>query len=186
MAAFAFARMQFAGRDRLFPLMLSTMMLPGVVTMIPSYVLFKSFGWVNTILPLIVPSFFAVGAFNIFLLRQFFRGIPRELDEAAILDGAGYWTIYWRLILPLSGPALATVAMFTFIGTWRDFMGPLLYLNNVESQTLELGLSSYNSLESSKWHLVMAGSVLVLIPLLLIFLLGQRYFIKGIATTGLK
>lgn len=186
MAAYAFSRLQFPGRERAFALLLSTMMLPGVVTMIPSYVLYKYLGWINTFLPLTVPAFFAVGAFNIFLMRQFFLGIPRELDEAALLDGASHGTIFGRVILPLSGPVLATVGIFTFIGTWRDFMGPLLYLNDVDKQTLELGLQSYNALTSSKWHLIMAGSVLVLIPLLIIFLIGQKAFIKGVAMTGMK
>ncbi|MBS1724795.1 MAG: carbohydrate ABC transporter permease [Armatimonadetes bacterium] len=187
MVAYAFARMKFVARDKLFLLVLSTMMLPGVVTMIPTYVLYKELHWVNTFLPLTVPAFLGGGAFNIFLLRQFMMGIPRDLDEAAKIDGAGHWTVYWRVLLPLCGPALATVGLFTFIGAWRDFMGPLLYLNDPAKQTLELGLNTYNSMQTtSPWHLIMAASVLVTLPLMVIFFIGQRFFIKGIAMTGIK
>ena len=184
--AYAFARIDFMGKDRLFLVLLSTMMLPGIVTMIPSYVLFAKIGWVDTFLPLTVPAFFGGGAYNIFLLRQFYLTLPRELDEAAILDGASHWTIFTRIILPLSGPALATVGIFCFIGSWRDFMGPLLYLNDPAKQTLELGLRTYQSMHNEQWHLLMAGSVLVSIPLIILFFVGQRFFIKGIALTGLK
>ena len=184
--AYAFARLRFPGRDRLFLLLLSTMMLPGIVTMIPTYVLFAKIGWVNSFKPLTIPAFFGGGAFNIFLLRQFIMGIPMELDEAAVLDGASHWTIYSRIILPLSGAALATVGVLCFIYNWKDFMGPLLYLNDPALQTNELGLSTYNSLQASKWHLVMAGSVMVMIPIVIIFFVGQRYFVKGLAMTGGK
>jgi multiple sugar transport system permease protein len=183
--AYGFARIPFTGRDRLFMVLLGTMMLPGIVTMIPQYVLFANVGWVNTFLPLTVPAFFG-SAFFIFLLRQFYMGIPRELDEAAILDGAGHWTIFSRIIAPNSKPALITVAMFTFMGTWRDFMGPLLYLNDPDKQTLEIGLRTYTALRAEKWHLLMAASVLVVIPLIIIFFIGQRYFVKGIVMTGGK
>lgn len=184
--AYAFARLKFPGRDRLFLLLLSTMMLPGIVTMIPTYVLFAKIGWVNSFKPLTIPAFLGGGAFNIFLLRQFILGIPRELDEAAVLDGASHWTIYSRIILPLSSAALATVGVLCFIYNWKDFLGPLLYLNDPGLQTNELGLSTYNSLQASKWHLVMAGSVLVMIPIIIIFFVGQRYFVKGLAMTGGK
>jgi multiple sugar transport system permease protein len=184
--AYAFARLKFAGRDRLFLVLLATMMLPGIVTMIPTYVLFAKLGWVNSFLPLTVPAWFGGGAFNIFLLRQFYLGIPRELDEAAFLDGANYWTIFSRIILPLSGPALATVGIFAFMYNWKDFMGPLLYLNDPELQTNELGLSTYNALQSAQWELIMAGSVIVMVPLVVLFFIGQRYFIKGIVMTGGK
>ena len=186
LVAYAFARLRFRGRDRLFVLLLSTMMLPDIVTMIPTYVLYKHLHWVDTFNPMIVPAFFGGGAFNIFLLRQFFMGIPRELDEAAILDGANQSVIFWRIILPNSGAALATVGIFAFIFNWRDFMRPLLYLNAPEKQTLELGLRTYQSLNQEKWELLMAGSVLVMIPLLVLFLLGQRYFVRGIVMTGGK
>jgi len=186
LAAFAFARLRFPGRDRLFLVLLSMMMLPGIVTMIPTYVMFSRVGWVNTFLPLIVPAFFAVNAFNVFLLRQFFMGLPRELDEAAQIDGASFWTIYWRVVMPLSKPALATVGLFSLNAGWRDFMGPLLYLNDPSKQTLEVGLSTYQSLYGAEWHLLMAGSTLVALPLILIFFLGQRYFVKGVVMSGLK
>ena len=167
-------------------LLLATMMLPGIVTMIPTYVLYARIGWVNSFLPLTVPAWFGGGAFNIFLLRQFYLGIPRELDEAAFLDGASYFTIFSRIIMPLSGPALATVGIFAFMYNWKDFMGPLLYLNDPELQTNELGLSTYNALQAAQWHLIMAGSVLVMIPIIILFLIGQKYFVKGIAMTGGK
>lgn len=186
MAAYAFARLDFAGRDRLFLVLLSTMMLPGIVTMIPTYVMYAQVGWVNTFKPLIVPAFFGGGAFNIFLLRQAYLQIPRELDEAAFLDGAGYWTIFSRILVPLAMPTIITVGIFTFMGTWRDFMGPLLYLNDPDMQTLEIGLRTYTALQSEKWHLLMAGSVMVMIPIIILFFIGQRYFVKGIVMTGGK
>lgn len=186
MVAYAFARLRFRGRDRLFPLFLATMMLPGIVTQIPTYLLFKELHWVNTALPLMVPAWFGGGAFNIFLLRQFFMGLPRELDEAAIIDGASHFRIWGQIVMPLSVPALVTVGLFAFVGTWRDFMGPLIYLNDTEKQTLELGLATYNSLRAQEWHLIMAGSVLVTIPLIILFFVGQKSFIKGISMSGLK
>lgn len=186
MAAYAFARLRFPGRDRLFLILLSTMMLPGIVTMIPTYVMYSKLGWVNTYYPLTLPAYFAIAAFSVFLLRQFFMGIPRELDEAAQLDGAGYLTVFARIVLPLARPALATVALFSVMNGWRDFMGPLLYLNDPRLQTLEVGLNSYNSLHGNEWHLVLAGSVLVALPLIVIFFLGQRFFIKGVVMSGLK
>jgi len=186
LVAFSFSRLRWPGRDRLFIVLLGTMMLPGIVTMIPSYLMFKYFHWINTPWPLIVPAFFGGGAYNIFLLRQFFLGIPRDLDEAALIDGASYWTIFWQVIMPLSKSALATVGVLAFIYNWRDFMGPLIYLNEAEKQTLEIGLSTYNSLNQLQWNLLMAGSVLVMIPLIVIFFLGQRYFVKGISMTGIK
>ncbi len=186
LVAYAFSRLKFRGRDRLFVLLLSTMMLPGIVTMIPTYVLYKYLHWVDTFYPLWVPAWFGGGAFNIFLMRQFFMGIPRELDEAAILDGAHHSTIFWRILLPNAGAALATVGIFAFIGAWKDFMGPLIYLNDPNKQTLEDGLRTYQSLQSEKWELLMAGSVLVMIPLVILFLVGQRFFVKGIVMSGIK
>ena len=186
MAAYGFARVEFAGRDRLFLVLLATMMLPGIVTMIPTYVMYARIGWINTFKPLIVPAFFGGGAFNIFLLRQFYLGIPRELDEAAFLDGANHWTVFSKVLLPLTKPALVTVGVFSFMGAWRDFTGPLLYLNEPEQQTLEVGLRTYAALRAEKWHLLMAGSVLVVIPIIIIFFMGQKSFIKGIVMTGGK
>jgi multiple sugar transport system permease protein len=186
LVAYAFARLRFRGRDKLFLVMLSTMMLPAIITIIPSYLLFARLHWVNTFLPLIVPAWFGGGAFNIFLLRQFFLSIPRELDEAALLDGASHFTIWRKIIMPLSKTALATVGVFAFIYNWRDFLGPLIYLNDTSKQTLELGLSTYNSIQQEKYHLLMAGSVLVMLPLVILFLVGQRYFVKGIVMSGIK
>jgi multiple sugar transport system permease protein len=184
--AYPFARLKFRGRDRLFIVLLATMMLPGIVTQIPTYILFKYLHWIDTYYPLIIPAWFGGGAYNIFLLRQFFMGIPRELDEAAILDGASYATIFWRILMPNAGPALATVGIFSLVFNWKDFMGPLIYLNSPEKQTLEMGLRTFQTLQSEKWELLMAGSVVVMIPLLAIFLLGQRYFVKGIVMSGIK
>jgi ABC-type glycerol-3-phosphate transport system permease component len=186
LVAYGFARLRFRGRDRLFILMLSTMMLPTIITIIPSYLIFARLHWVNTFLPLIVPAWFGGGAFNVFLLRQFFLTVPRELDEAALIDGASHVTIWWRIIMPLSKTALATVGVFAFIYNWRDFLGPLIYLNDTSKQTLELGLATYNSIQQEKYHLLMAGSVLVMLPLVAIFLIGQRYFVKGIVMSGIK
>jgi len=153
--------------------------------MIPSYVIFARLGWVNTYLPLVVPSFFAA-AYNVFLLRQFFLNLPRELDEAAMLDGASPWEIFARIVLPLSGPALMTVGIFAFIYNWRDFMGPLLYLNEPDKLTLETGLRLYQSQNDDQWHLIMAASTLVSVPLVVLFFLGQKAFIRGIVMTGGK
>jgi multiple sugar transport system permease protein len=186
MVAYAFARLKFRGRDRLFVIMLSTMMVPPIITLIPSYLLFAKMHWVNTFLPLTVPAWFGGGAFNIFLLRQFFMSIPRELDEAALLDGAGHFTIWSRITLPLSKAALATVGVFAFIYAWRDFLGPLIFLNDTSKQTLELGLQTFNAAQQQKYHLLMAGSVMVMIPLILIFFLGQKYVVKGIVMSGIK
>jgi multiple sugar transport system permease protein len=185
LVAFGFARLRFPGRDRLFVLLLATMMLPGIVTMIPSYIGFRYLHWIDTLYPLVVPAYFA-GAFNVFLLRQFFLTLPRELDEAARIDGATYFQVYWRVLLPLTKPALVTVALFSFIGHWKDLMGPLIYLNSTEKQTLELGLRTFQTIRGTEWNLLMAGSVIVLVPLLVLFFLGQRYFIQGIVTSGLK
>jgi ABC-type glycerol-3-phosphate transport system permease component len=189
LVAYGFSRLRFKGRDTLFLVCVSTMMLPGQVTMIPLYVLYSHLGWIDTFFPLIVPSFFG-SPFFIFLLRQFFMTIPSELDEAAVLDGASHFRIYWNLILPLSKPALATVVIFTFIGSWNDFMGPLIYLNSPENATLTLGLSLLkNRLVTSgamQWNLLMAASVLMLVPNVVIFFLAQKQFIKGILLTGLK
>jgi len=186
LVAYPFARLKFRGRDRLFVLLMSTMMLPGVVMMIPNFLVFREFHWIDTKLPLTIPAFFGGGAFNIFLMRQFFMGIPREMDEAAILDGANHATIFWKVIMPNSTAALATVGIFAFIYNWKDFMGPLVYLNSPENQTLELGLRTYQTLNNERWELMMAASVLVTIPLIVIFFAGQKYFSRGIVMTGGK
>ena len=167
--------------------MLGTLMLPYHVTLIPQYVLFLNLGWVDTILPLVVPKFLAADAFFIFLMVQFFRGIPRELDEAAMMDGCGPWRIYWRIMLPLSMPVLATAAIFSFIWTWDDFFGPLIYLNDIAHYTVPAGLRAFvDSTGKSDWGALFAMSVLSLVPVFLFFLFFQRLLIQGIATTGMK
>lgn len=189
LVAYGFSRLQFRGRNKLFGLCVATMLLPGQVTIIPLYVLFAKLGWVDTFLSLIVPAFFG-SPFYIFLLRQFFMTIPYEYDEAALLDGANRFRIYWNVILPLARPALATVVVFSFIGCWNDFFNPLIYINSFEKATLTLGL---NLLKTqiigsgvTQWHLIMAASVLVLIPNIVVFFLAQRHFMKGINVGGLK
>ncbi|ODT69445.1 MAG: sugar ABC transporter permease [Pelagibacterium sp. SCN 63-23] len=187
LAAYAFARLEFAGRRFWFAMMLMTLMLPYQVTLIPQYVLFLNLGWVNTFLPLVVPKFLAADAFFIFLMVQFFRGIPRELDEAARMDGAGPWRIYWKIILPLSTPVLATAAIFTFIWTWDDFFGPLIYLSDLRQYTVMLGLRTFtDSTGMSDYGGMFAMSVLSLVPIFVFFLFFQRLLIEGIATTGMK
>jgi multiple sugar transport system permease protein len=183
--AYGFSRLRFPGRERLFMLLLATMMLPSIVTLIPSFIGFRYLHWIDTLNPLIVPSFFS-GAFNVFLLRQFLLTMPRELDEAARLDGASFFQIYWCILMPLCRPALVTVGLFNFIFAWKDFMGPLIYLNSTSNQTLELGLRTFQTMHGTDWNFLMAGSVIVLIPLLILFFAGQKYFVQGIVMSGLK
>ena len=187
MAAYAFARLDFKFKNFWFAMMMMTLMLPGQVTIIPQYVLFRDLGWINTILPLVVPKFLAVDAFFIFLMVQFFRGIPRELDEAAMMDGAGPWRIYWKIMLPLSVPVLVTAAIFTFIWTWDDFFAPLIFLNRMQDYTVTLGLRTFvDSTGESDFGGLFAMSVLSIVPIFLFFLIFQRFLIEGIATTGMK
>lgn len=188
--AYGFARFRFPGRDPLFFLVLSTMMLPWQVTIVPTFLLFRYLGWINTFLPLTVPSFFGGGAFFIFLLRQFFLTIPKDLDEAAKLDGASSVRIFWNIILPLSKTALATVAIFSFIQHWNEFIGPLIFLNSTEKFTLSIGLRYFqaNPFEGDEPReaILMAASLIVAMPPLLLFFFAQKYFVRGIVTTGLK
>jgi multiple sugar transport system permease protein len=195
LVAYAFARLRWRGRDVLFSVVLATMMLPSVVTMIPQFVLFANlpaFGfmgsrvWVNTFLPLIVPAFTG-SAFYIFLLRQFMRGIPQDLSDAARIDGAGELRIWWSIVLPMTKPALAVVAIFTFQGAWQDFMGPLLYLQSEKWYTLQLGLRQFEAAAggSPAWHWLMAASLMVMLPVLIVFIAFQRYFIEGFNFSGL-
>ena len=187
LAAFAFARLEFWGRRFWFALMLGTLMLPYHVVLVPQYVLFLNLGWVNTYLPLVVPKFLAHDAFFIFLMVQFFRGIPRELDEAAMMDGCSPWRIYWKIMLPLSLPVLTTAAIFSFIWTWDDFFGPLIYLSDIRNYTVQLGLRSFvDSTGESDWGGLFAMSLLSLVPVFVFFLAFQRLLIEGIATTGMK
>jgi multiple sugar transport system permease protein len=183
--AFALARIPFKGRKTLFALSLGTLMLPTAVTMIPTYIEWSWLGGLNSFWPLTVPAFFG-NAFFIFLLVQFFRGIPKEFDEAAFVDGASYPQILVRLILPMAAPALAVVVIFTFLNTWNDFMGPLLYLNDSGLFTLALGLKSLLSSYNSYWHLLMAAATLVVLPLIVVFFFAQKSFVEGLTAGGLK
>jgi multiple sugar transport system permease protein len=185
MTAFAFARLRFPGRDALFLVLLSTMMLPGIVTLIPTFILFKELGWVDSFLPLTVPAFFGGGAFNVFLIRQFYMSIPLDLDEAARMDGASSWRIWLTILLPLTQPALGTVGIFNFLGNWNDFMGPLIYLRSLDKRTLALGIASYQRTWGAEWHLIFAGATLMVIPVLIVFFLSQRYFVRGIVLSGM-
>lgn len=184
--AYGFARIQWRGRGLMFGVMLATMMIPFPVIMGPMYVIFAKLGWIGSLKPLWVPAWFG-GAFNIFMLRQFYLGIPRELDEAARIDGCGHWKVFWKIILPLSTPALAVVALFHFIYVWNDFLGPLIFLTHRDQFTLALGLQLYQSKAgNTPWNLLMAASTMVVAPVLMLFLLTQRTLVKGIATEGLK
>ncbi|MGX7594628.1 carbohydrate ABC transporter permease [Planococcus plakortidis] len=177
--AYGFAKIPFRGRNVLFAIVLATMMIPGFVTLIPQYVLFAKLGWVNTYYPLIVPAFFG-SAFNIFLLRQFYMTIPNELIEAAKMEGASHFYIWRKIGLPLTKPAIATVAIFSFNGAWNDFLGPLLYLNDENLYTLQIGLQVFKGQLNTQWNYLMAGSLLVLLPVIVIFFFFQKYFIQGI------
>lgn len=187
LAAYAFGRLEFGLKRLWFALMLMTMMLPFHVTIIPQYVLFHWLGWINTFLPLIVPHYLAVNAFYIFLMVQFIRGIPRELDDAARVDGAGPFQLYWQIMLPLMRPALVTTAIFSFVGSWNEFFGPLLYLSDPSKFTVPLGLRLFlDSMMGSSWGPMFAMSILSLAPVFIVFLIFQRLLIEGISTTGLK
>lgn len=184
--AYGFARIEFPGRNFWFGVVLATMMLPYFVVMVPHFVIFSRLGWVDTFLPLTVPFFFGGGAFNIFLFRQFFRSLPKELSDAARIDGCSEFDIYWRIMLPLSKPALITVAIFTFLYTWNDFIGPVLYLSSPDNHTVALGLSSFRGVMRNQWHLLMAASTAMTVPVIILFFFLQHYFIKGVVMSGLK
>jgi multiple sugar transport system permease protein len=185
LSAYAFARVEWKGRGLVFLLVLSTMLLPYPVTIIPLYIVFKTLGLIGTFAPLFVPAFFG-NAFFIFLLRQFFMTIPHEMDEAARIDGASHLAIFSRIILPLSRPALAVVALLTFLNSWTDFFGPLIYLSDSSMYTLSLGLLQFRAVHQFHWSLMMAASVLFIVPVIALFLVTQRTFIQGITMTGLK
>lgn len=184
LAAYAFSRLKFPGRDKLFFAYLATMMIPGSVTMIPVYVLLRILGWIDTYKALIIPAMFS--AYGTFMLRQFFMTLPKDLEDAAKIDGCGFFGIYWRIILPLSKPALATLTIFTFMGSWGSFMWPLLVTNSMELKTLPVGLESFQSIYTTDWTLLMAGSVMAMLPIVIIFLLNQRFFVEGIKLSGIK
>jgi ABC-type glycerol-3-phosphate transport system permease component len=185
LTAYAFARLRAPGKNFMFTLVLATLMLPSVVTMVPTYILFARLGWVGTFLPLIVPPL-AGGAFYIFLLRQFFMTIPRELEDAALIDGCSRFRIYWNIILPLAKPVLATVTIFAFMGAWNDYLGPLIYLGNRDQYTMSLGLQAFVQYQRREWGLLMAASVMMIAPIILMFFVAQKSFVQGITVTGLK
>jgi multiple sugar transport system permease protein len=186
LAAYAFARIEFPGRNIIFLAFLATLMIPGMVYQVPKFALIQKIGWQNTHTALIVPALSS--AFGVFLLRQFFLTLPKELEEAARIDGAGHFTIFTRIILPLSGPALATLAVFTFVGTWNDFLNPLLFIDDYQKYTLQIGLTFLNEQHRSvvNFNRLMAGDVIGLIPMIAVFVAAQRYYVRGIALTGIK
>jgi ABC-type glycerol-3-phosphate transport system permease component len=185
LVAFAFARLRWWGRDTLFLIMLATLMLPTQVTLIPQFILFKNLGWINTFLPLIVPHFFG-GPWLTFLVRQFLLTLPRELDDAARIDGCSSFGVFARIILPLAMPAVLIVVIFVFNNTWNDFLGPLIYLHSQDKFTLALGLRMFQGEASTSWNLLMAASLLTMLPVLLLFFAAQKYFMQGIVFTGVK
>jgi len=190
LVAYSLARFEYRGRELLFIITLATLMLPAQVTLIPQFVLFFNLGWVNTLLPLWVPAWFGGGGFEIFLMRQFFLSLPKDLDEAALIDGASFLRIFWSILLPLSKPVLATLAIITVIGTWGDFLGPLIYLNSPEKFTISVGLHFFNTVPEvgglPMKHLLMAVCVLSILPVIAIFFIGQRFFVQGIVMSGIK
>ncbi|MDX8288593.1 carbohydrate ABC transporter permease [Metabacillus indicus] len=185
LVAYGFAKLKFKGSNVLFIITIAVMMIPGQVTMIPLFILFEKLGWVGSPLPLIVPVFFGV-PFYIFLLRQFFLGLPDTLMDAARIDGAGEFRIYWQIMLPLAKPAVLAVGLFQFMGSWTDFLGPLLYLTDEASYTLSLGLQQFQSQRGTEWGLMMAVSTLMTLPIILLFFFLQKTFIKGITFSGIK
>lgn len=185
LVAYSFARLRWPGRDAVFLMLLATLMLPGQVTMLPVFVIFKKLGWIGGFRPLIVPAFFG-SAFFIFLLRQFFLTIPQELSDAARIDGASDFGIWRNVMLPLSKPALTTVAIFTFMGAWNDFLGPLMYLNDDRMYTLSLGLQQFVTQHGAEWNLLMAASVVMTLPIIVLWFFGQKTFVQGVTLTGVK
>jgi multiple sugar transport system permease protein len=186
MAAYAFARLRFPGRDLIFMILLSTLMLPFTVLMIPRYIEFRELGWLDSWKPLIVPNWFGGSVFFTFLLRQFFKTIPRDLSDAAKLDGASEFRIYWQIVLPLSKPALAVVAVFVFLDTWNDFLGPLIYITSPEKYTVSQGLSLFVGSFSTEFAYLMAASTMMILPPIAVFIAAQRYFVHGVVLTGVK
>ena len=185
--AYGFARLQAPGRNVIFTVLMATLMLPTTVTLVPTYIVFNHLGWLNTFKPLILPAFFG-SAFFIFLFRQFFLGIPKELEEAARIDGAGYLRIWWTIFLPLSWPVVATVTVFTFVAAYNDFFGPVIYLSDESKYTIAVALSYFSGSPriGPQTHLLMAATTIAALPSILVFLLAQRYFIKGIAVSGIS
>jgi len=186
MAGYAFSRLVWRGKKIVFYCLLSTMMIPGFTTLIPTFLIWGNLGFHNTYIPLILPAWLGGGAFSIFLSRQFFMTIPRDLDEAALIDGASYWKIFWVILMPLLKPVIAVLAIFTFMGTWNDLIGPLIYLRDRNLFTLSLALASFRGPWLSRWDLLMAASTIVTLPMVVVFFFFQRYFIEGVTLTGIK
>ncbi|MXX49777.1 MAG: carbohydrate ABC transporter permease [Chloroflexi bacterium] len=184
--AYGFARLRFPGRDFWFGIVMATLFLPYAILLVPSFIVFSRLGWVDTFLPLVVPQFFGGGAFNIFLMRQFFRTIPEEIADAARIDGCSEFGVYWRIMLPLSKPALITIGIFTFLFAWNDLIGPMTYLRSPDNFTIAVGLASFRSQTDIHWDLQLAASAAVTLPVIAIFFVSQRYFIQGVVMTGLK
>jgi multiple sugar transport system permease protein len=185
MVGFGFARLRFPGRNILFIVLLSTMMLPGHVTLIPRFIMFKEIGWNDSFYPLIVPSWFGGGAANIFLARQFYLTLPRDLDEAAKIDGCSNWGVWWRILMPLSYPVLVAITIFSFLDHWNEFLNALIFLQSDSMKTLSIGLRQFINPYDASWHITMAASMWLTIPVIIVFFVGQRYFIKGIAMSGI-
>lgn len=185
-SAYGFSRIQWRGRDVVFGILMTSMMLPYAVTLIPTFVGWTKLNLVDTYVPLIAPAWFGGGMFSVFLLRQFFIGIPKELDESALIDGAGKLRIFFSIILPLSKPAIISVALFAFMNAWNDFLAPLVYINSEEKFTLALGLQQFQGMYNAQWNLMMAAATIVVLPMIILYLIGQKYFIEGIATSGIK
>lgn len=186
LAAYGFSRLTWPGRDMVFGVLLSTLMLPYIITLLPTFLAWSKVGMIDTYVPLIVPSWLGVHVFYIFLLRQFFKNLPGELDEAATIDGANPLQVFWYIILPVSRPALLVVAILSGLNVWNDFLDPLVYINSSDNYTLALGLSQFTGLYTSQWNLLMAASTVIIVPVLLVFFLTQRYFIEGVTMSGLK
>ena len=185
LAAYAFARIKFPGREAVFLGWLACLMIPSQVTLIPQFLLFRSFGWLNTHYPLFVPHFFG-GAFGSFLLRQFFMAIPQDLEDAATIDGCSRFDAYWRIFMPLAKPALATLGVFIFMNQWNNLIGPVIYLTSREKMTLTIGLAFFRGQYSTEWALLMAGAVISIIPILVLYAAAQQYFVQGVVMSGLK
>ncbi len=186
LAAYGFARIRFPYKNIWFAAVISSLLLPYAVTMIPTFIMWSRFGAINTFYPLWVPAWFGGGAFNIFLLRQFFLSIPNEIEDAAVLDGANHFDVFWRIMLPLVRPGLIVIGIFTFLNVWNDFLNPLLYLNDEEKFTVALGLNTFKGTYATDWHLLMAASAIVVIPPIIVFFIGQRYFLESATLSGMK
>ena len=184
LVAYSFARLRWPGRDFWFGLLIATMMLPEVVTLIPRFIIFRELKWLNTLLPLIVPYWFAATPLYVFLMRQFFRGLPLELDEAAWIDGANRIQILFRILLPLATPVIATVAVFSMLQHYQDFLNPLIFLNSIDKYTVPLGVAYFNDADAARTELIFAAATVMVAPMVLIFVVAQRYFVQGIAMTG--